>query len=157
MKKRMGFTLIEMLVTLTLLAILASAALPLTQMNARRSKEQELKASLREIREAIDAYKKASDEGRVEKKADGNGYPTNLQLLVDGVDDKKSPQKKKLYFLRRIPRDPFFPDSAAPAASTWGYRSYASPPDEPRAGDDVYDVYSLSPDKGMNGIPYRIW
>ncbi|MBB5020334.1 general secretion pathway protein G [Chitinivorax tropicus] len=157
MKKVMGFTLIEMLVTLTLLAILASAALPLTQMNARRSKEQELKSVLREIREAIDAYKKAADEGRVEKKADGSGYPASLQILVDGVDDKKSPQKRKLYFLRRVPRDPFFPDSAAPAASTWGYRSYNSPPDEPRAGDDVYDVYSLSTDKGMNGIPYRTW
>ncbi|QDQ25419.1 type II secretion system protein [Chitinimonas arctica] len=156
-RRHAGFTLIELLVTLTLLAILATAAMPLTQLNARRNKEQELKLALREIRSALDEYKRAGDDGRIEKVANGNGYPRNLQQLVDGVEDRKSAEKRRIFFLRRIPRDPFFPDASASAAATWGYRSYQSPADAPREGDDVYDVYPLSPETGLNGRPYREW
>jgi general secretion pathway protein G len=152
-----GFTLIELVVTVAIVGLLASAALPLAQMASRRSKESDLRASLREIRTAIDAYKDATDQGRVQKEADTSGYPPTLQVLVDGVEDMRSANQAKIYFLRRIPRDPFFPDESAPAAESWGVRSYASPPDAPQPGDDVFDVYSLSKDKGINGVPYHDW
>ncbi|MDK2126442.1 type II secretion system protein [Parachitinimonas caeni] len=152
-----GFTLIELLVSLTLLAILAGAALPLTQLQAQRSKEQELRLALREIRAGIDAFKQASDEGKIEKAADATGYPKSLRQLVEGAIDKTSPDQKRIYFLRRIPRDPFFPDANTPAEQTWALRSYASPPDAPAAGDDVFDVFSLNPQTGLNGRPYREW
>ena len=152
-----GFTLIELLVTLSLLAILAGAALPLAQLQAQRDKEQTLRSALWEIRGAIDAYKRASDEGRIQKSVGNSGYPPQLRVLVEGVVDQSSPNSQRLYFLRRIPRDPFFPDSHAPAEQTWGLRSYASPADAPRAGDDVYDVFSLNPAQGLDGQPYRTW
>lgn len=152
-----GFTLIELIVTVAILGILATGLLPLAQLASQRGKEQELRAALREIRTAIDAYKKAADEGRVEKKADASGYPPELALLEEGVRDAKSPQDKKIYFLRRVPRDPFFADASIPAAKTWGLRSYESPPDDPRDGDDVFDVYSRSERVGLNGVPYRQW
>lgn len=151
-----GFTLIELIVTVAIVAILASAALPLTQIVVQRGKEQELRTALRHIREAIDAYKQAADDGRVLRAADASGYPPSLDALVAGVDDAKLPVKKSIYFLRRLPRDPFAPD-ALPAEQTWGKRSYDSPPENPREGKDVFDVYSLSEGKGLNGIPYREW
>jgi general secretion pathway protein G len=152
-----GFTLIELLVTATIVAILASVALPLAELNVKRTRENELRAALREIRGAIDAYKQAVDEGRVIKKVDETGYPPNLELLVDGIDDARSPKKLKIHFLRRLPRDPLHPDPHTPAALTWGKRAYASAHDAPQEGADVYDVYSLSHMEGMNGIPYRQW
>ena len=76
---------------------------------------------------------------------------------MNGVDDRKSAKRAKIYFLRRLPRDPFNPDAALPPAETWGKRSYASPPDDPREGDDVYDIYSLAPGKGIDGRPYKEW
>ncbi|WP_374354710.1 type II secretion system protein [Chitinimonas sp.] len=157
MKRQAGFTLIELLVTLSLLAILASAALPLAQLQGQRDREQALRAALWEIRGAIDAYKRASDEGRIAKSVGNSGYPPQLRVLVEGVPDQTSPDQKRIYFLRRLPRDPFFPDSRVPAEQSWGLRSYASPPDAPRAGDDVYDVFSLSPAIGLDGQPYRSW
>jgi general secretion pathway protein G len=151
-----GFTLIELLVTVTIVAILASVALPLSELSRQRVKEQELRHNLREIRTAIDAYKQAVDEGRVQRSLDQSGYPPKLSVLVEGVTDAKSPVIQKIYFLRRIPKDPFAEDAENGEAS-WGKRSYASPPDAPREGRDVYDVYSLSDRTGLNGIPYREW
>jgi general secretion pathway protein G len=151
-----GFTLIELIITVAIVAILASAALPLTQIAVQRGKEQELRTALRQIREAIDAYKQSADEGRVTRAADASGYPPSLDALVLGVDDAKLPVKKSIYFLRRLPRDPFAPENL-PAAETWGKRSYESPPDNPREGKDVFDIHSLAEGKGLNGVPYREW
>jgi general secretion pathway protein G len=152
-----GFTLIEVLITVAIVATLASVALPLTEVAVQRSKETDLRRALHDIRDALDAYKRASDEGRVLRSADQSGYPPALASLVDGVTDSKSPSGAKIYFLRRLPRDPLCPDLSAPAESTWGLRSYESPPLEPRAGKDVFDVYSLSERKGLNGVAYRLW
>lgn len=156
-RKNSGFTLIEVVVTVAIVALLASIALPLGEMAVRRDKEQELRRSLREIREAIDAYKRASDEGRIPRAADASGYPASLRALVEGVKDQKSVAERKVYFLRRIPRDPFSAEPAAAPERTWGLRAYASPADNPRPGADVYDVHSLSRATGLNGIPYAHW
>jgi|ERR1700686_5191783 general secretion pathway protein G len=152
-----GFTLIELVVTVAIVGMLATAALPLAQLATQRTKETDLRAALREIRTAIDAYKQAADQGRVLKLVDASGYPASLQLLVDGVEDVRSDNHVMIYFLRRIPRDPFFPDGSAAAADSWGLRSYESPPDAPQPGDDVFDVYSLASGKGINGVPYHDW
>ena len=152
-----GFTLIELVITVAIIGLLASAAYPLASMVIQREKESELRAALRDIRNAIDAYKDASEHGYIEVQADASGYPPDLKSLYAGVDDVRDPKKPKLYFMRRLPRDPFFPDGSASAEDTWGLRSYASPPDSPQPGVDVYDVYSLSTHKGLNGVPYHDW
>jgi general secretion pathway protein G len=152
-----GFTIIELVVTLAIVGILASAALPLAELAVRRTKENELRHALRELRGAIDEYKKATVEGKVAKAADASGYPPNLEALVAGVENPKDASKQKIYFLRRIPRDPFYPEAETTAAETWGKRSYESPPDNPRPGKDVFDVYSLSEGVGINGVAYREW
>lgn len=152
-----GFTLIELVVTMAIIGILVTGLFPLTQMASQRSKEQELRMALRDIRAAIDAYKKAADEGRIEKKADTSGYPPTLKVLEEGVKDAKSPEDKKIYFIRRIPRDPFFEKSDSEPIKTWGLRSYESAPDEPKEGDDVFDVFSTSQRVGLNGVPYKQW
>ena len=155
---RRGFTIIELVITVGIISLLATAAVPSAQLMYQRERERELRTSLRTIRAAIDAYKLASDMGRIKKKVDATGYPPDLKSLVDGIDDATSPKEGvKIYFLRRLPRDPFWPDATAPAAETWGLRSYASPPDDPQPGDDVYDVHSLSSRAGLNGVPYRDW
>ena len=152
-----GFTLIELVVAVAILGILATGLLPLAQLAAQRGREQELRTALRTLRTGIDAYKKAADEGRIEKKADASGYPPELRVLDEGVKDARSTDGKVIYFLRRVPRDPFFDDASVPAEKTWGLRSYESPPDDPREGDDVFDVYSQSQKIGLNGVPYRQW
>lgn len=151
-----GFTLVEMLVVISIVSILASAAIPFARFGEQRVKERELKVALRELRKAIDNYKKASDEGRITKKVDTTGYPPTLDVLVEGVVDSKDPKQRKLFFIRRIPADPFMP-GPVDGRPQWGLRSYASDPKSPTAGDDVYDVYSLSTGKGSNGIPYKDW
>lgn len=152
-----GFTLIEIVITLAIIGLLATAAAPLASVTIKRAKESELKAALREIRSGIDAYKEAAESGRVEVPADATGYPPNLRALYEGVEDKTSPDKKMIYFMRRLPRDPFFPDATVPPEESWGLRSYASSPDAPAPGDDVYDVHSLDTGKGLNGVPYSEW
>ncbi len=152
-----GFTLIELVVTVAIVALVASVALPVNELAVQRTKEQDLRRSLREIRDAIDAYKQASDEGRVKKSIGDSGYPKKLDELVEGMDDQKDPNKNKIYFLRRIPRDPLNDDPTLSAAATWGKRSYKSPPDDPKEGEDVFDVFSTSAGKGINGQPYRDW
>jgi general secretion pathway protein G len=155
--RQQGFTLIELVVTVAIIAVLTSAAMPLVQLTAQRAKENELHESLRIVRTALDAYKYAADTGHIRREIGDSGYPPNLQVLVDGVEDAQSEKKALLYFLRRVPRDPFFPDSTVRGADTWGLRSYESPPDAPQPGEDVYDVYSMAPGKGINGIAYREW
>jgi general secretion pathway protein G len=153
-----GFTLIELVITVAIISLLASAVVPSAQLMYQRQREAELRSALREIRTAIDAYKLASDTGRIKKEADKTGYPPDLQTLVDGVDDARSAKEGvKIYFLRRLPRDPFWPDASTPPADTWGLRSYASPPEDPQPGDDVFDVHSRSVRVGLNGVPYRDW
>lgn len=152
-----GFTLIELVITVAILSILASVALPLSEMVVQRAKEQDLRRALREIRAGIDAHKQAFDDGHIRKQVGASGYPPRLEDLVNGVEDQKSPRKDKIYFLRRIPRDPFATDTNLQSAETWGKRSYASSVDDPREGDDVFDIYSRADGKGLNGRPYREW
>jgi general secretion pathway protein G len=151
MKRARGFTLIELLITVAIVAILASAARPLSELNVKRAKELELRRALREIREGLDAYRQAAEDGRIERRVGDAGFPRRLEDLVEGVDDRRAPKKQRIYFLRRIPRDPMTPEGQ------WGLRSYASPPDSPAPGDDVFDVYTRSDGIGINGRPYREW
>lgn len=151
-----GFTLIEMLVVLAMLAVLAGAARPLLQVSVQRSQEFQLREALRQIRGGLDAYKRAAEAGKIQLSPEDSGYPPELMDLVRGVPDAKSPDGRKLYFLRRLPRDPFA-DSTLEPAQTWGLRAADSPPDEPRPGRDVFDVYSQSERRGLDGSRYREW
>ena len=156
MKRFRGFTLVEMLVVLLMMSILATAAVPLARINQRRVKETELRAALRTLRGAIDSYKQQWNTGHIEKKPDDTGYPPDLQRLASGIVDVADPKGRKIYFLRRIPRDPFA-DPQVPAEQTWGLRSYDSPVDAPAAGKDVFDVTSGAAGTGLDGVPYRQW
>lgn len=151
-----GFTLVEMMITLAILGVLATAVFPMGKLAVQRHKEQNLRHALEQIRTAIDAYKQAVDEGKIIKSGGDSGYPDTLKVLVEGVENAKDPKKGKVYFLRQIPRDPFSPENL-PADATWAKRSYTSPPDHPAEGDDVFDVHSKSSGIGINGIGYKEW
>lgn len=153
-----GFTLIELVVTVAIVGLLASVAFPMAELVSKRAREHELHRALREIRDALDAYRRAVDEGRIIQSIGQSGYPATLQTLVDGVPDAASPDKKaRIFLLRRIPRDPMCLDPQLSAVATWGKRDYRSSADEPLEGEQVFDVYSLAPGTGLNGIPYRNW
>jgi general secretion pathway protein G len=156
-RRQVGFTFIELMVTLGIMAVLVTVAVPLLQINAQRQKERELRSALTEIREALDAYKRASEQGRIPMRIGESGYPQTLTQLVEGVEDQRSPTRQKMYFLRRVPADPMAPPEEKNPADTWGLRSYESPPDAPAEGEDVFDVYSRSDKIGLNGVPYREW
>ncbi|HCI13819.1 MAG: general secretion pathway protein GspG [Gallionellales bacterium GWA2_60_142] len=153
-----GYTLIELLVSVAIVGLLATVVLPMTELAVQRNKERELRQALLEIRTGLDAYKRAIDEGRVVHSVIKSGYPATLKVLVDGEPDAGSPDGKgRVYFLRRIPRDPMNGDPDRPDEATWGKRSYESPANAPAEGEDVFDVYSMSPGVGLNGVPYRNW
>ncbi|MBV8503805.1 MAG: type II secretion system protein [Paucibacter sp.] len=157
MKRGTGFTLIELMISLAILAALAMVVVPVVQTQVQRAREQQLQRALTEIRQAIDSYKRAGDEGRIAKVAGRSGYPPTLETLVEGVADQRDPKHRKIHFLRRVPPDPMRPEAAENAAAGWGKRSYDSEADDPQEGDDVYDVYSRSAGSGLNGVPYRLW
>lgn len=144
------------MVTLAIMAVLVLVAVPMAELAVRREQERELRGALGEIREALDAYKRAAVQRRILVPEGGSGYPPSLQVLVDGVEpvDGNGP---RLYFLRRLPPDPMYEGPPVEPALTWGLRSYASPPDEPSEGEDVFDIHSRSERVGLNGVPYRRW
>jgi general secretion pathway protein G len=154
-RRSKGFTLVELLVTLALLALLVTSASPVVQLNSKREKERELKRALWQIRDALDDYKGAVDQGLIKKTADGSGYPPNLRILVTGVENAQDPKKKRMFFLRRIPRDPFAADATLTNAQTWRIRAYDGSVDE--MAQNVYDVASRSGAIGINQQPYSEW
>ena len=155
--RQQGFTFIELMITLAIMATLATVAVPMAQVALQRAKEQQLRSALIEIREAIDTYKRASDNGRIKLSLGASGYPKKIEELVEGVPDQRSPSKQNIYFLRRLPRDPFQPREEGSAADSWSKRAYTSPPDNPSEGEDVFDVASRLTKAGLNGVPLNQW
>jgi general secretion pathway protein G len=151
MRNQRGFTLMELLVSVFIIAILVGLALPLARNSIKREKEFELRQALRDMRTAIDKYKAASDAGMIQIKVDTNGYPENLQILVDGVT-LNGAVDKKLKLLRRIPRDPMT------NSTDWGFRSDQ---DDSKMsswdGRDVFDVYTKSSGTAFDGTKYKDW
>lgn len=152
-----GFSLVELLVSVAIIGVLASVAMPVVELTQKRQKEAELRAALRDIRRAIDAYKDAADHKRIKVETDASGYPPTLAVLVDGSPDLAGKNGAVIYFLRRVPRDPFNNDPSVSASDTWGKRSFASPASKPAPGADVYDIYTKSEGIGLNGIAYKEW
>ena len=146
-----GYTLVELVITATLLVTLAAVALPTGKYTIRRGKEIELRQSLRLIRNAIDEFKRYSDAGLIQIDLGTDGYPSELEVLVEGVEIVGQIDKTAR-FLRRIPRDPMTGDFE------WGMRSFQDDFDSSSwGGENVFDVYSLSEGVGLKGIPYREW
>jgi len=154
-QKNKGFTLVEMIITLTILAVLAGAVIPLAKVAVKREKEIELRRNLRIIREAIDAYKKLSDEKKIEVEDDTEGYPPDLEALIEGVELKEGNEEsdtKVMKFLRRIPKDPMT------NSYDWGLRSYQDDPDSDNwGGENVYDIYTKSLGTALDGTKYKDW
>jgi general secretion pathway protein G len=143
-----GLTLIELIVTVAILSILATAAVPVTVMTVKRERERELRRDLWTMRDAIDHYKDAADQHAFQIKLDSQGYPPDLETLVNGVDV----QGKKLKFLRRIPVDPMT------GKAEWGLRSMQDDPQSDSfGGQSVFDVYSKSQGTGLDGTKYSTW
>jgi len=157
MAAQRGFTLIELMVTVAIIAVLATLSLPVLEVSRQRAREADLRHALREIRTALDAYKAAADAGEIEMPADASGYPPNLEVLVEGAPFMNKQRKGKLYLLRSLPRDPMEPRAELSAAATWALRSYSSEAADPQEGADVYDVRSRSNKLGLNGAPYSSW
>jgi general secretion pathway protein G len=158
-ERHLGFTLIELLVTLALVGIAAAVALPLASVVEQRAKEAELRVALRTIRRALDDYKAASDAGTIDKPTGASGYPRSLDELAKGAPRSSalSASSAPMYFLRRVPRDPFSPDATVPAAETWRTRSYGSPPSDFSAGADVFDIASKSQKAALDGSKLADW
>lgn len=152
-----GFSFLELLAAAAIIGLLATVAVPFVETTVKRQKERELRTALHDMRQAIDAYKQAVAAGHIATKSGESGYPHSLLELVNGMQDELNKTGPQQYFLRKIPRDPFFDDATVAAADTWGKRSYASDPDHPVEGDDVFDVYSKSSKTGLNGVPYAEW
>ena len=150
-----GFTFIELLVVTTILLILASAVLPLAKVTIQRQREAELRRELRDMRTAIDKFKDAVDNGligSVDVKAGSEGYPPDLETLVEGVTVANDATGRKLKFLRRVPRDP------VTQSPVWGLRAYGDKPDSTSwGGSNVYDVYSKSTATALDGSKYKDW
>ncbi len=126
----------------------------MAEVAVQRSREQALREALREIRTALDRHKRAADQGQISRQAGDSGYPQSLDVLVNGVPLVGDKDGRRLYLLRRLPRDPFA-DPELSAVRSWGQRSYASPPDAPRSGEDVFDVYSRHPGKASTASRTR--
>ncbi|MBT0893161.1 type II secretion system GspH family protein [Geobacter hydrogenophilus] len=157
-RNRKGLSFIELIMTVTILGILATVVVPFTQMTVKRNKELELRRSLREIRTAIDEYKKAYDDAHKGKQIlNETGYPETLEVLVTGTDFGGEAKSTKKKFLRRIPVDPFN-RPASGEKPEWGLRSYKDEPDSTTwDNSDVYDVYSLSEGTAIDGTKYKDW
>lgn len=141
-------TLIELLVTTAILVVLSTMALPLARVSIERQKEHQLRADLLEMRTAIDRYKDAADRGLIQIQTDSQGYPPDLQTLVDGVPMGT----EKIRFLRAIPKDPMT------NSYEWGLRSVQDDPDSTSwGGQDVFDVYTTSPGKALDGTEFSKW
>ena len=154
-----GFTLVEMLVTLALVAIAAAIVLPLATLTEARAKEAQLRLALRTLRKAIDEYKTAADAGIIAKPTSSSGYPPSLAVLVTGVPKTTvfGFDAKPAVFLRSVPRDPFFTDMSIPAEQTWNLRSYGAQPGEVGTGEDVFDVSSKSDRIAIDGSNLKDW
>lgn len=149
-RRQRGFTLAELVMVVALIALLSGMALPVAKFTVKRRKEADLRLALRQMRTAIDEYKRMSDQGMIPIKIGGEGYPESLEILVEGVDVVGQQVKRK--FLRRIPLDPMTGEEE------WGMRSYQDEPDSNSWGrQNVYDVYSLSDGTALDGTEYKDW
>jgi general secretion pathway protein G len=165
LSRALGFTFIELVITVALVGLIATVSLPLYEVTVTRSKETDLRSALRTIRAGLDAYKAAVDAGTLTKVAGESGYPPSLEILTEslevankqdfGIDKPLAAQR--IVILRQLPRDPFFADPEVPAAQTWATRSYGSKADDPQSGTDVFDVSSTIMRTGLDGTAYNTW